>query len=143
MVTGTRIALRFMKDQGFGKIYNMEGLGSDGRIINKLSLYGTTKRALTYFSRAVARELKNGPVQIGTLSPGMVRTDFIEDSMKSATPAEVRSFNKVFRILGEEPDIVAKFLVKRILRSTKNDDRILYLSTSRLILKLIRRVFNS
>jgi NAD(P)-dependent dehydrogenase (short-subunit alcohol dehydrogenase family) len=141
LVTGTRIAMEHMTAQGYGKIFNLEGLGSDGRIMNKLSLYGTTKRAVNYFTRAVAREMKGGPLQIGVLSPGMVRTEFIEAPMESATREEIKRFGKVLDILAEEPDVVARFLVRRMLSSTRNYDRIVFLSKSRLMMKLIRMTF--
>ena len=140
LVTGTRIAMKKMIEQGYGKIFNLEGLGSDGRIMNKLSFYGTTKRAVNYFTRAVANEMKDGPVQIGILSPGMVRTEFIKAPMKSATPAEIKRFNKVHDFLAEDAEVVAKFLVSRMLRSTKNYDRIVFLTKTRLMISLIKMV---
>lgn len=143
LVTGTRIALEHMTAQGYGKIFNLEGMGSDGRMINKLSLYGTSKRAVNYFTRALAREMKDGPVQIGAISPGMVRTDFIRAPMESATPEEARNFGKVLKILGEDPGPVSKFLVKRMLESKRNYDRIQYLSKARLMGKLVRMAFAS
>ena len=48
LMLGTRAAGQFMTKQGFGKIFNMEGFGSNGRIMDKLGLYGTTKRAVNY-----------------------------------------------------------------------------------------------
>ena len=138
LVTGTRIAARQMVAQGYGKIFNLAGFGSDGRTMNKLSLYGTSKRAVNYFTRAMAKELKDSPVQIGILSPGMVRTEFIQVPMKTATPEEVKRFNKVQSILAEDAGVVAKFLVRRILRSTRDYDRIEFLSKTRLLIRLIR-----
>lgn len=143
LVTGTRIAMEHMTAQGYGKIFNLEGLGSDGRMINKLGLYGTTKRAVNYFTRAISREMKDSPVQIGVLSPGMVRTDFIKAPMESATPEETRSFNKVLDILAEDPVPVAKYLIRRMLGSTRNYDRIVFLSKARLVGKLVRMAFVS
>ncbi|MFC2113069.1 SDR family NAD(P)-dependent oxidoreductase [Bacteroidota bacterium] len=142
LVIGTRIAMKQMIRQGYGKIFNMEGLGSDGRIMNKIGLYGTTKRAVSYFTRAAAKEMKDGPVQIGILSPGMVRTEFIKAPMESATSEEIRRFKKVHDILAEDAELVAKFLVTSMLRSTKNYDRIVFLSKTRLMIKLVKMAFN-
>ena len=40
----TKAAILYFREQGYGKIFNMEGFGSDGRIMEKLTLYGTSKR---------------------------------------------------------------------------------------------------
>ena len=53
---GSRTAMRGMRAQGGGAIYNMEGWGSDGKRRRGLSVYGTTKRAVRYFTRALADE---------------------------------------------------------------------------------------
>ena len=70
--------------QGGGKIFNMEGLGSDGVMIDGMTIYGTTKSALSYFTRSFSHEARHSAVEIGTLSPGMVVTDMLR-RMVSAT----------------------------------------------------------
>ena len=45
-IYGSQVAVRGMLAQGFGAIYNMEGMGSDGRKHNGLALYGTSKYGL-------------------------------------------------------------------------------------------------
>jgi hypothetical protein len=42
-----------MMQQGFGSIYNMEGLGSSGPVIKGLALYSATKSALTCPPQAI------------------------------------------------------------------------------------------
>ena len=140
LVTGTQIALKHMILQGHGKIFNLEGLGSDGRIMNKLGLYGTSKRAVNYFTKAVSKEMKNTAVQIGIISPGMVRTDFLDSPMTSASPEEVRKFKKVSDLLAEDVDIVTKSLTEKILKSSKHYDRITYLSKTRMMFRIIKMV---
>ncbi len=138
LIWGTGIAARQMIKQGFGKIFNMEGFGSDGRIMNKLTVYGTTKRAVNYFTKSVSKEIKNTPIQIGILSPGMVRTDFLNDPMISGSPEELKKFKKVYDILAEDVDVVSKFLVNQILKSSKNYDRIEFLTKTKMIFKLLK-----
>ena len=138
LMLGTTIAANFMVKQGFGKIFNMEGFGSDGRTMKNLTLYGTSKRAVNYFTKSIAKEVKGGPVQIGVISPGMVRTEFLDQSMKSGTPEEKKQFDKVYRILAEDVDVVTKYLVSHLLNSSKNYDRISFLSGTRLMFKIIR-----
>ena len=77
MVFGAQIAAAEMIRQGHGAIWAMEGLGSNNMIQPKTILYGTTKHALTYFMKGLARELEGSGVTAGRLSPGMMLTDFI------------------------------------------------------------------
>jgi len=138
LMIGTKLAANQMIQQGFGKIFNMEGFGSDGRTMNKLTLYGTTKRAVNYFTKSISKELKKYPIQVGVISPGMVRTDFLNNSMESMQPDELKRFMKVYNVLAEDVDVVSKFLAPRIVKSTKNYDRIEFLTKLKMISKLFK-----
>lgn len=135
-ILGTRTALRGMIEQGSGKIFNMEGLGSDGRIIDRMSVYGTTKRGIRYFTRAVGREARNTGIIIGTLSPGMVLTDLLK-----APVAYDREYfeeaKRVFNILADRVETVTPFLVDRILKARRNGARISWLSTPKVFLRFL------
>lgn len=141
MTLGTLMALRKMKNQGFGKIFNMEGFGSDDRMMPKMTIYGTSKRALRYFTRSMAKEAKGTGVQIGALSPGMVVTDFIKTSMANSSPEEVEKTKNIFNILGEREETVTPFLVEGILKSTKNNDLIAYLNGFKVMWKFFKSNF--
>ncbi len=141
LMLGTRAAAKFMTIQGHGKIFNMEGFGSDGRMMDKLSLYGTTKRAVNYFTKTVSNEMEGGLVQLGILSPGMVRTEFLTQAKEARSPEEAKQFKKVYDILAENPDVVTKFLVTGVLKSKKHYDRIEFLTKGRLFVKILRMTF--
>ena len=68
-IYGSVIALKGMREQGFGGIYNMEGLGSSGPIIRGLALYGTSKSALSYFTKSIAKETQGTSILVGGLRP--------------------------------------------------------------------------
>jgi NADP-dependent 3-hydroxy acid dehydrogenase YdfG len=141
---GSKIAIENMLKQGHGQVWNMEGLGSNDMTIEKTILYGTSKRALTYFSKALAKELKNSPVKVGRLSPGMMLTEFITKS-HSGEPSEVtrdNQFKKVFNILGDKPETVAKFFVPRILENTKQDAHIEWLTNVKSAKRFMMSPFN-
>ena len=58
-VLGSNIAVRQMEKQPSGGfVYNLEGHGSNDVIILGLSLYGTSKRAVTYYTKALAKEIE-------------------------------------------------------------------------------------
>jgi NADP-dependent 3-hydroxy acid dehydrogenase YdfG len=138
VLLGIKSAVNFFEKQGYGSIFNMEGFGSNGRMMNKLALYGTSKRAVNYLTKAVSKELKNTNIKIGTLSPGMVRTDFLNPSIKNPSEEEKKRFEKVYRLFAEDADTVAQFLCPRILNSTKNYEQIKFLSGFRLVSKIFR-----
>ena len=141
-IIGSKTAANIMLKQGFGKIFNMEGFGSDGRMMDKITLYGTSKRAINYFSKSLAKELKDSPIQVGIIQPGMVKTEFLNVSMDAAPEKERKQFEKVQRILAEDVDVVTKALAPRILSSNKNYTRIEYLSKLRLMGKIFKMVLS-
>jgi short-subunit dehydrogenase len=141
MMLATQAAIKFFKKQGYGKVFNMEGFGSKGRMMEKLTLYGTTKRAVNYFTASISKEVKEKEIQVGVLSPGMVRTDFLKESILSGNQEDQAKTKKVFDVLAEDVDVVTQFLVKKILVSHKKYDRIEYLTIGRLMPKLIKMMF--
>ena len=74
---GARVALKGMLAQGFGSLYNMEGLGSSGRRVEGLTLYGSTKSGLRYLTDALVAETEGTGILVGALRPGMVMTDMV------------------------------------------------------------------
>ncbi len=57
-IIGTKLAIQRMMKQGHGAIYGIEGYGSNDAMMLGLSIYGTSKRGLTYFLEATAKEIK-------------------------------------------------------------------------------------
>lgn len=130
MIFGSQIAATGMIKQGHGAIYSMEGLGSNDMIQVKTILYGTTKRALTYFMKGLAKELEGTGVIAGRLSPGMMLTDFITKAPdgKQSDVIEDNRFRKIFNILADKPETVARFFIPKMLKNTRNDRRISWLT---------------
>ena len=116
-----------MLRQGGGAVFNMEGLGSDGMIQPKTIVYGTSKSAVAYFTRAAIRETAGGPVRIGSLSPGMVVTDLLMGAM-AVNPEELEHSRRVFNILADRVETVAPFLAVKVLASTRHGEAIRWLT---------------
>ena len=74
-----------------GAIYNIEGYGSNDAKMLGLSLYGTAKRGVTYFTEALAKECSttNNNIIIGKLSPGIMITDFITNALANKEKIEI------------------------------------------------------
>lgn len=143
MIYGSQIAAKQMLAQGSGQIWNMEGLGSNDMIQAKTILYGTSKRTLTYFTKALAKELEGTSVLAGRLSPGMMLTDFITKTPdgENSPVVEDPRFKKIFNILGDKPETVAAFFAPRILNNTQNNAHIVWLSPAKSLLRFTRAAF--
>ena len=128
LIYGCLIALKGMTEQGFGQIYNMEGHGSDGRKQEGFTVYGTTKRAVHYFSESLIEEAEDTPVQVGMLSPGIVVTDFMLDDMRKMLPDQLEITKAIYNCLADKPWTVAPFLVENILKNNKNGAEIVWLT---------------
>ncbi len=144
MILGSQVAANGMLAQGHGAIYSMEGLGSNNMIQPKTILYGTTKHALTYFMKGLARELTGTGVIAGRLSPGMMLTDFITKTPDGAVAAIENdpSFRRIFNILADRPETVAAFLVPAMLKNTKNDRQIAWLTGGKAALRFMTAPFH-
>ena len=135
VITGSRAAGTYMIKQGFGAIYNMEGLGSYGRIAKGSEYYGMTKRMVRYFTRSIAKHFDDTGVIVGRLSPGMVLTDLLLGDIENSPNKE--SALKIFRILADKVDVVTKFLSKKILANKKNNAYIAWLNTGKILFRFL------
>jgi len=140
VVSGTIIPFLRMKEQGEGKIFNMEGLGSDGFMLDGMTIYGTTKSALTYFTRSFAYEARGTSVQIGTISPGMVVTDMLLRTVSDGS-AESRKKKKFLNIMADTVESVAPFLAEQMLATTVQSPTIKWLTKPRMAGKIVLGLF--
>ncbi len=137
---GSQVAMRGMLAQGFGAIYNMEGMGSDGRKHAGLTIYGTSKYAVHYFTESLALEAKETPVIIGSLRPGMVATDLLTERYKDR-PEEWERVKKIFNIIADRVENVTPWLAKRMLSNQKNGTVLTYSSTWKLLWRFVSQPF--
>lgn len=145
-VMGSILAKRQMEIQSNGGyIYNVEGYGSNDAMMSGLNMYGTSKRALTHFTKAFAKELDEyrSKVKIGRLSPGIMITDFTVKALGGKDEIQLpEKTKKVYNILGDYPDTVAKFLTNRMIKNTKNDAHIEWLTGRKAAWRFITAGFN-
>lgn len=144
MIYGCQVSSLGMILQKNGAIYSMEGLGSNNMIQSKTILYGTTKHALTYFMKGLAKELEGTGVIAGRLSPGMMLTEFITKSPDGNVPAieSEKSFQKIFNILADRPETVANFFIPKMLANTKNNIRIEWLTNVKAMTRFMAAPFS-
>ena len=139
-IYGAQVAMHGMLTQGFGAIYNMEGMGSDGRKHTGLTLYGTSKYAIHYFTESLAMEVKNTPIIIGALRPGMVITDMIMNRYKDR-PEEWEHAKKIFNIIADRVENVSPWLAIKILKNQKNNAILAYSSSWKLLWRFASQAF--
>lgn len=138
---GAKVALAGFQEQGRGAFYNMEGLGSDGRRVEGLTLYGTSKRALNYLTDSLASEVKGTEIIVGALSPGMVLTDFILSRYEGKDPGEWESARRIFNILADKVETVTPFLAEKVLQNQKNGARIQWLTPGKAFWRFLTASF--
>ena len=86
------------------------------------------------------------PVQGGRLNPGIMITNFITHPLGDGGEMELEErTKKVYNILGDYPDVVAKFLVKDMVKNVKakkQDDYIAWLTTKKAAWRFMTAAFN-
>jgi len=102
-----------------GRIFNMEGFGSDGLVQKGMTVYGTSKNAVRYLTRALVKEYRGRPVLIGTLSPGIVITDLLTRDLYGPDSAEFAGRRRFLNMLADTVDTVAPHLVEGALAVTR------------------------
>lgn len=133
-----------MLKQKSGAIYNVEGYGSNDATMLGLSIYGTCKRAVTYFTDALAKEskLSGNYVLIGKITPGIMITNFIDTSMGDGKKINLSDKTKnIYNILGDRPDDIAKFMVNKICINKKNGVKFVWLNGRKVLFRFIKALF--
>lgn len=137
---GSKVALLGMLEQGFGALYNVEGLGSGGPKVEGTSVYATSKAGLRYFDEMLAQELSDTPVIVGSLNPGMVVTELVT-SPYDGKPEEWERAKRIFNIIADRVETVTPWLAKQMLDNDKNGARISWTSTWKVGLRFLMSPF--
>jgi NAD(P)-dependent dehydrogenase (short-subunit alcohol dehydrogenase family) len=131
-----RVALAGMLEQGKGRIWNMEGFGSNGQTMERYGPYGASKYALKYFTKVMTKEVKNTPVQVCYLSPGMVLTDMLASREAMAEPDWDRK-KGVYNILADTVETVTPWLVENILAARGNGAAVRWLTGPKVVARFL------
>jgi NAD(P)-dependent dehydrogenase (short-subunit alcohol dehydrogenase family) len=140
-MVGSKVALLGMKQQGAGQIFNVLGGGSDGKLRSGMGVYGSTKRALKYFTDALEKENAGGPVQIGQIRPGMIMTHGVLREAAEMDPSELARQRRIMNILFDHVETVAPYLVDEILASRKHAARIAWMTPVKMLSRFMTASF--
>lgn len=140
-VNGSQTAIKSMLKQGFGALYNMEGMGSDGRRrSHRLTLYGSTKAAIRFVDVSLADEVSGTPVIVGALRPGMVATEMLSKPYENR-PEEWERAKRIFNILADRVEDVSPWLADRVLQNQRNGALISYTSSGKILGRFLMAPF--
>lgn len=140
VVFGTQVALRGMSEQGYGAIYNTAGFGSNGFWRPGMTIYGTSKRAVAYFTKGVAGENKHSPVQVCWLNPGMVVTPLVIEEARIMPADQWATGRTVFNMFAETVETTSIELVGRILSNDRSGINIHLLPSWKMAWKALRSI---
>jgi len=124
---GLKVPISAMLAQGHGQVWITEGFGSDGATGPGMAAYGATKRAVRYLRKALRADLAATPVQVGTLSPGIVVTDLLTGDYDLASEEWAKA-RRIFNILGDRVETVTPWLAEHVLAADKPGSRISWLT---------------
>jgi len=129
---GAHVALKGMIAQGHGQIYNVDGYGSNDMLRTGFTVYGSTKRAIRYFTESLTQETAEQPVQIGTISPGMVLTDFMIDGLRRLPKDQQETIKAIYNVLADSIETVTPFLAREVLANTESGTKISWLTEEKI-----------
>ncbi len=124
---GSKVAIRNMIEQQSGQVWNTEGFGSDGATQSGMVAYGSTKRAVRYMQKGLRKDTADTPVQVCTMSPGIVVTDLLVGDY-DLTSDEWEKSKKIFNILGDTVETVTPWLAEHMLSTDKSGARVAWLT---------------
>jgi len=133
-IYGCKEAIKYMTKQGYGKIFNLAGMGSNGMASPGLVAYGATKASIPQLTKSLSKELKNTEILINYLSPGIVITELTTTNVSKEAAS-------IFNILAEKPEKVAKYLTRKMRNINKSNKNINFLSTPKTFWKFMTAGF--
>ncbi|MGA2546470.1 MAG: SDR family oxidoreductase [Rectinemataceae bacterium] len=140
VMLGAKAAFEAMRENG-GWVWFVEGHGSDGRIMAGLSAYGAAKRAVGYLWRALVIEAAGSKLKVGAVSPGIMITDFVMDSLAKQEGARRKRTVAVFNVLADRPETVAAWLVSRMLAARRSGVRVAWLTGAKIMWRFMTAPF--
>ncbi|MFA5852856.1 MAG: SDR family oxidoreductase [Spirochaetales bacterium] len=131
-----------MVSAGKGSIWFIEGLGSNNMMVDKFSLYGTSKRGLAYYWRALAKEAAGTGLKVCALSPGMMVTDFLLANLGDREEKERAKNIRLYNILADKAETVARFAAPKIIANERNGRLLQWLTTPKVMARFLSAPFS-
>ncbi|WP_165836266.1 SDR family NAD(P)-dependent oxidoreductase [Taibaiella soli] len=140
-MNGSSVAIRGMMEQGFGNLYNMLGLGSNGMKVKGYGLYSSTKYAMRYFTETLIKDMAKTNVQVGTILPGMVLTDLLVGN-DTEDPEQIKKLKWIFRVLADKVETVTPWIADQLLlNNNTNGSQISWLTKQKIFFRFLTAPF--
>jgi len=136
----SKTAIANMVRQGHGQVWNTEGFGSNGATQPGMAAYGATKRAVRYLQKALRKDVADTPVQVCTVSPGIVVTDLLTGDY-DLTSEQWEKSKRIFNILGDHVHTVTPWLADHILAADKSGARVVWLTRRKALARFMTASF--
>ena len=82
-------------------------------------------------------------ILVGKITPGIMITNFIGTSLGDGEKIELpEKTKKVYNILGDYPDVIADFMVEKIITNTKNNVKFNWLTNTKAAFRFMTAGFN-
>ena len=124
-----------------GALYNVYGAGSDGRYVPGMLGYGATKRAVDYLTRALAAEARPRGIVVGGISPGLLMTEPVLQSLRALSGPALAARLKVVGVIGDDVDTVAGWAVEKMVTNRQTGRVFVRLTRARLLGRRLRSLW--
>ena len=119
VLLGSWVAIRGMRAQSRGTIYNIVGFGADGTTYPGTLAYGASKRAVAYVTKSLTQAAQGTPVRVCTLDPCAVRTEMTAITW-GALAAQKPIVGVMIDSLALDPPEAARLLAPRVLANKRS-----------------------
>lgn len=109
---GSLVAMREFLPRATGKLINLLGRGSDGRMSRNQTALAASKAWVQAFTQDLAADYKDAGVGIYGINPGMMTTDFLTDLQAvSGYEERLKAMPTVIRMWAKPPEVPAEKVV--------------------------------
>ena len=141
-ILATKEIMKIFIKQNSGALYNVYGLGSSDEKVKGMIMYGTTKRAIRYFTEGLLKEVKGYNITVGAIVPSIMVTNFMFTSLGDDKKIELDDkTKKIYNILGDYPITVARFMGRKIIKNKKKNPKFVFLTKRRVFARFFKALF--
>ena len=121
-INGCQIAVKGMLAGAGGYLVNTLGGGAKGQVVKGMIGYSTTKRAVKAITDSLRKELKDKPIRVSTVSPGVNITEGMLREISALEPEARERTIKPLNIIGDKVETTTPWLIDQLLDGEDHRD---------------------
>ena len=121
-INGCQVAVKGMLEAGGGYLVNTLGGGAKGQVVKGMIGYSTTKRAVKAITDSLRKELKDQPIRVSTVSPGVNITEGMLREISALPPEQRERTIKPLNIIGDRVETTTPWLIDQLLQGEGHRD---------------------